>query len=64
MRQSGRPDDYPEEDIKCQKIRRRWDDRGSLREREKWADLQEMMIDAMTRFEAAISKRLQKIKTP
>lgn len=52
------------DDKRASRIGKRWDDRGSLREREKWADLQEMMIDAMTRFEAAISKRLQKIKTP
>ncbi len=52
------------EDRRASRIRKRWYDRGGLREREKWTELQDMMIDAMTRFEAAISKRLQKIKVP
>ncbi len=50
------------DDKRASRVVKVWWEQGSLNEPEKWDQLQDMMIDAMTHFDEAFRKRLQRIK--
>lgn len=50
------------DDKRASRIVKVWHGQGSINEPETWPQLQDMMIDAMLRFDKAIRKRLRRIK--
>ncbi len=50
------------DDKQASRIVKTWSDRGTLDTVEQWPELQEMLIDAMVRFDGAIRPHLRRIK--